>query len=280
MTTRTQRLVAFLLALLVLMSVCCTALAKYRTIPFGEVSDDVRDMQRALKSKGYYKGSIDGKFGQKTRSAVYRYQKAIGLKGDGKPGDRTLTALYHGTSAINDVNSNKTDSTKPKNPSTLCYGCTGARVRQLQRALKVLGYFKGSIDGKFGEMTELAVRKFQTARKLHVDGMVGKDTLASINRAQKKVRVGSSFLLAVGSRGEEVKTLQAGLRNRGYKISDSNGYFGSSTSEALKSYQRSQGISATGTMSQSQYNSFIKQKVEKPADDSGDSGDDPYDPWY
>ena len=49
------RFVAFLMALILCLSVVATALA-YNTIPYGEESQDVRDMQSKLKSKGYYKG--------------------------------------------------------------------------------------------------------------------------------------------------------------------------------------------------------------------------------
>ena len=72
-----------------------------------ELRTQVSTLQRNLKSKGYYKGKIDGKFGQKTRSAVYRYQKAIGLTADGKPGNKTLTALYDGISALNTIDGKK-----------------------------------------------------------------------------------------------------------------------------------------------------------------------------
>ncbi len=94
------RFVAFLMALILCLSVVATALA-YNTIPYGEESQDVRDMQSKLKSKGYYKGKVDGKFGPETRRAVRKFQEAIGITVDGKPGNRTLTALYEGTSAIN-----------------------------------------------------------------------------------------------------------------------------------------------------------------------------------
>lgn len=250
-----------MLALVLCLSVVATAFAKYDTIPFGEQSDSVRTMQKALKSKGFYKGTVDGKFGQATRSAVYRYQKSIGVKADGKPGNKTLTALYEGTSAINEIINRKQEAIKPKNPDTLCYGCEGARVKSLQKALKAAGYFKGSIDGKFGEMTELAVRKYQTARGMHVDGMAGKETLASLNRAQNKVKLKTSFLLTKGSRGDEVRTVQVRLGRMGYNISDPKGYFGDTTTSALRQYQQDNGQSVTGSMSESQYNSFIAKKI-------------------
>ena len=259
------RLLSFMLALILVSSIALTALAKYETIPFGEQSDRVRSLQKALKKAGYYKDSVDGKFGQGTRSAVYRYQRDLGLKADGKPGDRTLTALLEGKSAINNMGNSEKKTFVPKDPKSLYYGCTGPRVSNLQRALAAAGYFKGPIDGKYGDMTELAVRKFQTKRGLHVDGVVGRKTLASLNQAQKKVRLGTGFLLAVGSRGDEVKYLQSKLKSLGYESAatspaDKNGYFGPATQEMVKAWQKATGASQTGTVKESVYNSFVAGK--------------------
>ena len=111
MPARSLRLLAALTAIVLLLTYCLSALA-YETIPFGTQSTAVRAMQRALKSKGYYKGTVDGKFGQKTRSAVYRYQRDIGLTADGKPGNKTLTALYDGISALNVIDGKKKAATR------------------------------------------------------------------------------------------------------------------------------------------------------------------------
>jgi len=40
-------------------------------------------------------------------------------------------------------------------------GATGTTVRQLQEALKGLGYDPGPVDGSFGDKTETAVKKLQ-----------------------------------------------------------------------------------------------------------------------
>ena len=135
------RIIAFTAALVMSMAVVITAFA-YETIPYGEQSDDVRKMQNKLKAKGYYAGAVDGKFGPATQRAVRKFQSAIGLKADGKPGDKTLTALYEGTSALNstrDRERSQQANNRPTNPRTLYYGCTGARVRALQRALRDAG---------------------------------------------------------------------------------------------------------------------------------------------
>lgn len=260
------RILSFMVMMLLVLSVAISAFAKYETIPFGEQSNRVRQMQIALKQKGYYKGSVDGKFGAETKKAVSRYQNSIGLKADGKPGDRTLTALLEGGSkAINTTNNSEKNAFVPKDPRSLYYGCTGPRVVNLQRALAAAGYFKGTADGKYGDMTELAVRKFQAKRGLHADGIVGRKTLASLNKAQNKVRVGSAFVLAIGSRGEEVKALQAKLINKGFDVfitgtKDKKGYFGQSTKEMVLGWQEATGRAMTGTVKEADYNTLILGK--------------------
>jgi murein DD-endopeptidase MepM/ murein hydrolase activator NlpD len=59
-------------------------------------------------------------------------------------------------------------------------GDQGDDVRILQRALEELLFNVGAIDGDFGAKTENAVREFQFAANLVVDGVVGPLTWASI----------------------------------------------------------------------------------------------------
>ena len=260
------RIFAFVLVLGMVMSLCMTAFAKYATIPFGEKSDSVRAMQSALRKKGYYKGSVDGNYGAATRKAVYRYQKSLGIKADGKAGNRTLTALYDGgSSAINEVIGRKATAVTAKDPGSIYYGMNGNRVRKLQRALKAAGYFNGTTDGTFGELTEQAVRKFQKAKGMHVDGIAGKKTVARLNKAQNKVKIGSSFLLDNGSRGETVKSAQRKLKALGYAPDPSvgdvtYGIYGAATASMVKSWQKATGRSQTGTLSEKEYNSLILSK--------------------
>lgn len=50
------------------------------------------------------------------------------------------------------------------------------RVHSLQLALSLLGYYNGALDGSYGGGTTSAVRNFQRAYKLDVDGSVGPKT--------------------------------------------------------------------------------------------------------
>lgn len=60
----------------------------------GSSGNDVRELQRALKEKGFDPQGTDGKFGANTRKAVIAFQKANGLEPDGIVGKDTLKALF------------------------------------------------------------------------------------------------------------------------------------------------------------------------------------------
>lgn len=76
----------------------------------------------------------------------------------------------------------------PDNPTpniiqrTLRKGMKGEDVKQLQEALINLGYDlgKNGADGDFGSATYSAVRAFQKAKGLIVDGIAGKATLGAL----------------------------------------------------------------------------------------------------
>ena len=71
-------------------------------------------------------------------------------------------------------------------------GSTGSEVRQIQEKLKRWGYYTGSIDGIYGSQTEEAVRKFQKANGLTVDGIAGTQTLNAMGIMSSSSSSGSS----------------------------------------------------------------------------------------
>jgi peptidoglycan hydrolase-like protein with peptidoglycan-binding domain len=53
----------------------------------------VRQVQLRLAREGYYHGSIDGVSGTATRRAVREYERAHGLPGDGRIGQRLIATM-------------------------------------------------------------------------------------------------------------------------------------------------------------------------------------------
>lgn len=80
----------------------------------------------------------------------------------------------------------KPDASKPTEgvAFNLRRGSRGSDVTKLQTALNSLGYDCGAADGIFGAKTEMAVRAFQQANGLTVDGIAGKATQAALYAAE------------------------------------------------------------------------------------------------
>ncbi len=65
----------------------------FESVGEGALSQKVGDIQKLLKSKGFYQGAIDGKFGATTKVSLISFQKSIGLQADGVAGLKTWAAL-------------------------------------------------------------------------------------------------------------------------------------------------------------------------------------------
>ena len=59
-------------------------------------------------------------------------------------------------------------------------GSSGSEVKEVQRRLKMWGYYSGNVDGKFGAATKKAVVSFQKKNGLTADGVVGKATYKAL----------------------------------------------------------------------------------------------------
>ena len=67
-------------------------------------------------------------------------------------------------------------------------GQEGEDVKELQGRLKQIGLFTEKIDGKFGQKTFEAVKKFQTQVGLNVDGVVGHETEKKLKEKTKNFK--------------------------------------------------------------------------------------------
>ena len=99
---------------------------------------------------------------------------------------------------------------------TLRKGSKGDAVRELQTMLLKLGYDLGpcGIDGDFGKSTDAAVRSFQSDHRLAVDGIVGKNTWAELEKSMNVISVKPievTYSVTIG--GLDLTQAQALMRN-------------------------------------------------------------------
>jgi murein DD-endopeptidase MepM/ murein hydrolase activator NlpD len=133
----------------------------------------------------------------------------------------------------------------------LTVGSNGALVKDLQRALMNTGLtLLGGADGVFGNATKSTLILFQRVNGFPQSGVVSdKDasTLAlGTNGAPQGVSGGSGYAV-FGERGDRVKALQQSLLNAGISFTGgADGVFGASTAGAVLSFQRREGLPATG----------------------------------
>ncbi|MDB9512276.1 GH25 family lysozyme [Kamptonema animale CS-326] len=65
----------------------------FESLREGSPAPKVQEIQKHLKNKGFYQGTIDGNYSTSTKSAAIAFQKSQGLEADGIVGLKTLTAL-------------------------------------------------------------------------------------------------------------------------------------------------------------------------------------------
>ena len=137
-------------------------------------------------------------------------------------------------------------------------GDSGDKVRELQHRLLQLGWFEGQISGEFDDKTRLAVEGFQGKRGLPVLGFVDQATMDSLTSMTRKptedeknnVLKPGPALMAKGASGDNVKDLQARLKQIGWYGPDVNGEYDDTTVESVKGFQGKRQLPVTGEVDQ------------------------------
>ncbi|MEH1938608.1 MAG: peptidoglycan-binding protein [Nostoc sp.] len=159
-------------------------------------------------------------------------------------------------------------------------GDQGPSVRNVQQQLKRAGFYQASVTKVYDVSTEEAVRRFQKAAGLPVDGIVGESTRQKLEswqakkpsttttQAKKPTAVtstqakkastttassatskrGNPNYLAKGDEGEDVRVLQERLRVAGFYYGNATGIFGPITEESVKRFQDSYKLSVDGVV--------------------------------
>ena len=243
----------------------------------GNTGAQVTELQNRLIALGYLKGKASGTYDADTISAVKTFQKKNGLTANGTADSATQKLLYSDEA----MDASSTPTPKPTATPTpeptptptvavpekgLRSGDTGTDVRTLQKRLKELKYYTGTVNGKMDSDTVKALKKFQTAHGLEADGIAGKATYAILfsDDALKKGTTPTPVptetptpepaqessvwpTLRKNDSGDNVAQLQEALIDLGYMTGKADGNYGAATVSAVKAFQKANGLTEDGT---------------------------------
>lgn len=116
-----------------------------------------------------------------------------------------------------------------------------ALLLEIQRELGKRGYYKGDPDGKTGPRTTQAIRDFQFAQRVAVDGKPSEALLQSVLATKVTMKDELLDLVRKTSQPEPAKgpvvDIQRALNKAGYGPLDEDGHMGPSTKQALARFE-------------------------------------------
>ena len=239
-------------------------------LKLGSQGQEVRTVQKKLKELGFYKGTVDGDFGEATEKAVKEFQKQYGLTVDGKVGSATMAKL---AAAKQTAKPAVTATPKPtatpafSSNTYLRNGNSGKQVKQMQERLIALNYLVGSATSNFDNATEAGLIAFQRRNTSYADGVAGPETLSKLYSSSVSKASSPSGIIGVtlreGSKSTSaVRLLQQKLKSLGYYSGTVDGDFGSGTTEAVKAFQRDNKITADGVVGGGTLNKLFSSAVK------------------
>lgn len=182
-------------------------------------TDQVKDLQRELASRGFYQGPIDGVPGAKTRAALRNFQIQQGIPVEGGLNAQTRDSLglewdrqpVKGTEeparqpargdAMQDQQQDRrreasvaqTRTSNIADPHAAARvqlsSLSGEHAKEVQQRLQKLGYYQGPIDGVFGASSRAALtRYFQHQAQLASQGMVEDSAIGAFGIEPSEVK--------------------------------------------------------------------------------------------
>lgn len=239
-------------------AVSCALAQSYRN---GDYASEVSIIQEALEELDLYYADITGHFGNKTERAVKLFQKKYGLPQTGVADEITLSRLYEEADIDDAPVVSESIGPAYASGTTLRRDSTGSAVRKLQEDLHELDFYDGVISGKYGGLTQEAVRLFQKKHGLDADGIAGPKTLKKIaslmgeSTESEIPAIGSNLspvlqtgttTLRHGMQGDAVEKLQEDLDELDYYTGSVTGKYGNLTKEAVRLFQRDYDLTSDG----------------------------------
>ena len=223
---------------------------------------EARVLQAALKELGFYTGKVDGVFGSASVTALKAFQNKNGLRADGIASSAVLQFLYESKVKNSAGKSVYINTLPPVDNCPMEPGNVGEQVTELQILLSSKGFYTGTFTETYDAATERAVKAFQKAYGLVVDGKAGAKTWAALIAVaatpapviyeytpvptEEPLTADNVVVMRSGTRGVAVKRLQQALMDLGYYYNSLDGIYDSDEIAAVKEFQRVNGLKADG----------------------------------
>ena len=216
--------------------------AAQSTVPPDLPPATIRMLQHSLMQGGYAVDSTDGVWGPRTAAAVREFQRVKGLQATGRPDAQTLAAL-----GVPSQGGEPVVPIRKRTPGDLARGT----IRAIQQALDRLGLQTGPVDGVWGDRTVSAIGNLQRSRGMPASGELDAHTLAALGllptTADRAVnRRPGQPLGPADLDPAAIRMIQQSLGQRGYLSGVADGLWGENTANALRAFQRAQGIEPLG----------------------------------
>ncbi len=252
----------------------------YRTLSVGDRGEDVRALQTHLALLGYYTGSITGRYGENTASAFRQFEKDLDLDETDTVSPQLQALLYE-------------TEYRP-----VYLGISGQDVSRMQTRLMQLGYYTGRISGTYLEGTLEAISAFQEKMGRIPTGFADVQTLELLFSTEAIARSGAAVVTpkpeqdgvildgnkeetatdevavpfvkktAYGASGKYVRQIQTRLQELGYYTGRISGSFQGNTRNAVKAFQRQNGLSDDGVVGEQTWNMlFNTEEIAGPDDE-------------
>jgi peptidoglycan hydrolase-like protein with peptidoglycan-binding domain len=171
--------------MLVWLFVCLAALS----LPNAVADEVVFGVQTKLKQLGYYDGVVDGQMGSQTAAAIRRFQIAQRLKVTGELNSQTLRPL--GVAVPRRSRLRRPSLAPPAyvDLATIFKGgpfiSIGPEtqitvIRQAQKNLQLLGYYRGPIDGLPSRALVASLKAWQRSAGFRQTGRFDENTLKGL----------------------------------------------------------------------------------------------------
>jgi peptidoglycan hydrolase-like protein with peptidoglycan-binding domain len=136
----------------------------------------VRAVKQALNARGYGPLALEPTTGMFTRAAILAFEFDHGLPLAGEATEALLARMAAVTAP----------AVGPRVNVKAATPAAEAMIRHVQHKLASLGYLEGKVDGRLGEPTQLALKRFEADQQIVPRGRISLDVLMRLEQSKPR----------------------------------------------------------------------------------------------